>query len=128
MDRVGIKFLRGQTYDFVQSAAERKPLTVGALAGHGIERVGQANDAHWHRDIFEKQTVGIAGAIAALVMPAYDVWNAGPGELYPAYNLMSHNRVICHFAKFFSIQRRWFAEETLIHGDLPNIVQVTGGA
>src|SRR5580692_12531338 len=123
---VGIEFLRSKAHDFVERTAERKALAVRPLAGHRVEGVGQADDPNRHGHILKKQSVGIARPVAALVMPPYDFWNARPWKLDTTHNLMPHNCVVRHFAEFFGIQRSWFAEQTLVHGDLTDIVQVTG--
>jgi hypothetical protein len=43
---------------------------VAALRDHGVERVGDEDDARPQRDVRRREAVGIAGAVDALVAPA----------------------------------------------------------
>ncbi len=80
------------------------------------------------RQFFAAQVIGIAGAVAALVMPSHGFVNLGPGKLHAADDLMTDYCVIRHLAKLFGIERLRFAEQTAIDGDLANIVKIPGAA
>src|SRR5262249_40753837 len=103
--RVGVKLLRSEANDLRQRASQRNSIPVRALARHGVKSVGQSYDAHLHGNIFEDQSIGIAGTIAALVMPANNVRDTRPGKLNTADNLMTDHGVVCHFTKFLRVQR-----------------------
>ncbi len=128
LDGVGIKFLRRQANNLTQRAADRERFAIRPLAGHGVERVGQADDAHRHGDIFHHQPVRISRAIAAFVMRTHDLRNTRPGKLHAADDLMSDHGVVSHFAKFFGIQRRGLSEQTFVHRNFADVVQIASGA
>ena len=128
VNRIGIELLRGQTHDLAQRVAHRKRFAIRALAGHGVKRVGQADDANRHGNIFHHQPVRIARAVAALVVRAHDLRNARPGKLHSAHDLMSDDGVVGHFAKFFGVERGGLSKQPFIHRDLADVMQVAGGA
>ena len=128
VDGVGIEFLRRESNDFAESVANRERFAIRTLAGHGVKRVRQADDADRHGNVFHHQAIGISRTVATLMVRANDLRDARPRELNTAHDLMSHDRVVRHLAKFFGIKRCNFSEQTLVYRDLANIVQVAGGA
>ena len=102
-----------------------KRLAVGARADHGVEGVGQSNDAHCLRHFLAVHPVGIAGSVTAFVVPAYDFRNLRPRKMHAADDLMPDYGVVGHFAKLFRIERRRLAEQSLIHRHLANVVEIS---
>jgi hypothetical protein len=125
LDNVGIELLWRQANEIAERAPYRQRSTVGAGAGHGVEGIGDADDANRHWYFFLREFVGIAGSITALVMPAHGLRNTGPRERNASDDLVADRRVIGHLAKFIGIERARFAEEAPIDGDLSDIVQIS---
>ncbi len=76
------------------------------------------------RNFVHVQLVGIAGAVAALVVPAHDLRDLRPGELHAVHDLVADHGVIHHFPELARLQRRRLAEKSLVDGDLADIVQI----
>src|SRR5450631_527608 len=110
VDRVGIKFLRGKTYNLTKSVADRERFTIRPLTGHGVESVSQSDNADRHGNVFHHQPIWISRTVAALVVGTHDFGNARPGKLYAADDLMSDHRVVSHFAEFCGVERCGFPE------------------
>src|SRR5882762_7113912 len=124
---VGIIFLWAHADQFLQRDPKRQRFAVRTRADHGVESVGQGYDPYCLRHFVAMHSVGIAGSVSALMMPADNFRNLGPGELHVADDLMSNHSVIRHLAKLLSIERRWLAEESLVDCYLADVMQVSRG-
>src|SRR5580692_9001383 len=125
---VGIVFVRRQAHQVAERAADRERSAIGTRAGHGVEGIGEAHDADLHGQVVLDEFIGIAGTVAALVMPADRLWNFRPGKFDAADDLVADCRVVGHFAELFGIERSDFAEEAAIDGNFANVVQIAGAA
>src|SRR5215469_3186186 len=123
----GVVLERCEANDLADCAADREWLAIGTLAGHGVEGVGKPDDARGHGQFVHVQAVGIAGAIAAFVMPANDLGNFRPGKLNAADDLMADDGVIGHRAEFVGIERGWLAEQSFVDRDFADVVQISRG-
>src|SRR5215467_10668642 len=100
-----IVFLRGHADEFVQRPPQRQWLAIRTRADHRNEAVGKSHDPHRQWQLFPMQAIRVAGAVGPFVMPPHDLGNLRPRKLHVADDLMSDDRVIRHFAKFFWVQR-----------------------
>src|SRR5260370_27786241 len=58
------------------------------------------------------------------MMEADDFGNLRPGKLHLAADLMPNDSVVPHLAVFFRIELRSFSEQSLIDGNLADVVQI----
>src|SRR6185312_4836837 len=73
VDGVGIEFLRREANDLAESVANRKRFAIWPLTGHGIESVGQSDDADRHGDVLHHQAVGISRTVATFMVRAHNL-------------------------------------------------------
>ena len=128
LHHVWIKFFRSHANEITEGVAYRHRCAVGTGAGHGVERIGNADDAHLDGKIGFREVIGISGAVAALVMPTNGLGDLWPGELHAAHDMVTQGRVIGHLAEFIWIERPCFAKEASVDGDFTNVVEISGAA
>ena len=129
LERVGVIFLRSKPDQFLEGNADRHAFPVRTIVGHGVEGVGQSDDAHGLRDFVRVQPIGISGPVSAFVMPADDLRNLRPGELHLADDLMPNDRVVAASRGILSASSlRGFSEQPLVDGDHADIVQISSRA
>src|SRR5207244_13168897 len=104
----------------------RSRISVRTLAGHGIEGIGERDDAHRHGHLVADETIGVSRAIGSFMMPAHDFGDTWPGELHIAHDLVADYGVLSHLAELPRIKCAGFAEDVLIYDYLANVVQVSG--
>src|SRR5271170_6403249 len=73
LDDLGVELLEGAANYLFGSGGERGCSAVRTVGGHGVERVGDGEDAGAERNLFTAKTARVAGAIEALLVGVDDL-------------------------------------------------------
>src|SRR5882762_9076872 len=66
VDDLGIKLAARTALNLLAGVGHRESAAIGAIADHGVERVGDGEYAGAQRDLVALQAAGIAGAVKKL--------------------------------------------------------------
>jgi hypothetical protein len=66
--------------DFFQGLVHSDGWSIGTVGSHGLDHIGDADNAGFKNDIFPRQAYGISRAIQSFMVLQYDVGNR-PGKL-----------------------------------------------
>ena len=113
--------------DFLQRLAGAERGTIGAMGTHGLDDVGDRQDARLEDDLLASQLVRIAGAVQPFV-----VLERGLGDRPDKVNLLedvrSELRVCFDDAELVVADLGRLGEDFGGHGDLADVVDIAGDA
>ncbi len=121
----GIELRAGAAFDFLQHGVQRQGGAVGAGGAHGVEGIGDADDAAHERDFFAGELVGIAAAVPAFVV----IEHAGDDVLQladVAEDLGADGGMFFDGVEFCFGEAAGFGEHGFGHADLADVVQQAG--
>ena len=100
---------------------------VGAVGGHGVERVGDGDDARHQRDLIALQSVGIAVAVHVFVVQ-FDARQHVLQLRDRAHDVGALGGVLLHQFEFLGGERAGLLQHAIVHADLADVVQQGGDA
>ena len=104
------------------ACGEGGSFAIGAVGGHGVERVGDGEDARAERDLFAAEAAWIAGAIEALLVGVDDFGGfAEEGDF--ADHFVAALAVLAHDGHFFGVEPAGFEKDAVGGGDLADVVE-----
>ncbi len=77
LDDLGIELATGPEFDFLAGGLNGLGITVIALGSHGIQRIGNRENAGAQRDLIALQTAGIPGPVVVLLVGVNDFGSLG---------------------------------------------------
>src|SRR5579859_3011571 len=123
----GVEFCAGQRFDALQGEFQFHRCLIRAIGGHGVESVGDGDDAGHHRNLRRGEAVGIAAAVHVFVVQL----DAGQHFLQlgnGAHDVGAFDGVLLHQFEFFRSQSAGFFENAIVDADFSDIVQERGDA
>jgi len=106
---------------FGEDLIYRQSLPIGAIAGHGVERIGNGDDARGERNCGAGQAIRIALTVPALVVVKHGI--ATGSEVGEAADQPSADLgVRTHLLPLFLFHGGFFEERRRANADLANIV------
>lgn len=115
-------FLAEDPANFIDAAAAM----IGALADHGVEGIGETEDAAFQRDFFAGEMIGVALAVPAFVMPADDIGD-GTGHFVFGEPLLALSGVVLNEGVFLGGEGAGAIEEPGGHVEFADVVECGGG-
>ena len=112
-------------FNFAAAGGAGHGRAVAAAAHHGVDGIRHRQNARPQRDIGAAQTVGVAAAVPPFMMVAHQHGNLL--EIIDfAQNFIPGDGVAAHFLPLGVGQRPGLAQHGVRHGNLADIVQVSG--
>ena len=120
-DDLGIELRAGAAADFFAGVRERKGFAIGAVADHGVERVGDSENTGPEGDLIALEAAGIAGAVVELLVSEDDF--GGIAEERDAdEHVVADFAVFAHDLLFVVCKGTGFAENAIGDGHLADVV------
>ena len=121
-DDGGIELGSGAVCDLAAGRGEVCSFAIGAVGGHGVESVGDGEDAGAERDLTAAKAAWVAGAVEALLVGVDDFGSfAEEGDF--ADHLVTAHAVLAHDGFFFGGEAAGFKEDAVGCGDLSDVVE-----
>jgi hypothetical protein len=126
-DHFGIELGAGTAADFIARMAHRKSFAVGAVADHGVEGVGDGEDARSEWNFFAAEAAGITGAVKEFLVGENDF--GGIAEKGNArQDVVADFAVSAHDLFFVVVERAGFAEDGIGNGHFADVVKECGAS
>ena len=123
----GIKLRAGQRANAFHGKVQIHGRLVGAVGGHGIERIRHANDARHQGDLRSRQSIRVAPAIDMLVVQ-FDARQHFLQLRNGAHDVRAFDGVLLHQAELFGRKRPRLFQHAILDADFSHVVQQRGNA
>ena len=122
LDDLGIELATRPEFDFLAGGLKRLCRAIGAVHGHGVEGVGDREDARAQRDLVALQSTGIAGPVVALLVGVNNLsrlrQKGNSGD-----DLIAHVAVLLHLGHFLVRELAGLVQDIVGNGHLADVVQ-----
>src|SRR6266853_4438948 len=120
VDDLRVELAAGAALDLFAGVGHWQGSTIGAVADHGVERIGDGKDAGTEWNLFALQSAGIAGTVEKLLVCENDL--RGVAQKRDAnQHVVADLAMFTHFPFFRVVQRPGFAQDTVWNSHLADI-------
>src|SRR5882762_496923 len=125
VDDLRVELAAGATLDLFAGVRHWQGSAIGAVADHGVERIGDGKDPGTERNLFALQSARIAGTVEKLLMCKNDFCRVTQ-ERNADQHVVADFAMFTHFPFFSVVQRTGFAQDTVWDSHLTDIVEKSG--
>src|SRR5579884_2305324 len=123
VDHFGVKLGSRAALQFRSGGLYRHGLAVGALRGHGIERIDDGEDARTERNIGSGKAIWIAGAIPAFMVRNDQRGQGAEGSAKFFKNAAANFGMLLHYRPLLVGQRAGLVQNGVWNADLADVMQ-----
>lgn len=124
-DDFGIELRAGAATNLFTSVAHRQSFAVGAVADHGVERIGDGEDAGAERNLIALEAARVAGAIEELLVGEHDLGSI-PKERDANEHVVADLAMFAHDLLFVVGERSRFAENAIGDSHFADVMEESG--
>jgi hypothetical protein len=127
LDNFGVELSAGTAPYFLEPMRHRKGIAIGAVAQHGIQRIGDGDDPCPERSLFTAQATWIARTIEELMVGLDDI-GGFTQEGNAGERVVANFTVGAHGPLFCVVERARLAKNLIGDGHLPDVVKKSGAS
>ena len=124
-DDLGIELCAGAAANFFASVAHGQSFAVGAVADHGVERIGDGENAGAEGDLIAFEAARVAAPVEELLV-SQDDFGGITQERDADEHVVADFAVRAHDLLFIVGEGPWFAENAVGDGHFADVVEESG--